>query len=315
MSYHHFVSAFHLAEFTSERARDGRLYVFDLDMKRRWRSSVNAIGGRKGYNAVRDVDGVGPEDIEGLLSRKYENTAAPILRAINDTHDLPADPELATLLQYIALLAANNPSRRGAMNDAQERALWFMAQQMVADPDAFDAIQADHKRAGVPILGEISFNDLKQLVETGQFSYQMPTLSHLRGLGNLVDDLSQHLYERSWSLLIATESLDFVVSDHPVSLEWMMGVQRGLRPGFASRETEVVIPLSKRTALLGVYARRAWRLRADTAVVAETNRRSVIGAGRFVYSADATFYFATGGGLCSSDRLLSDAAPQIPTDT
>lgn len=133
MPYHHYVSAFHLTEFTLERRREGKLWVFDLARLRRWKSTAGRVGGEQRYNEVQSVQGVAPGEVEAFLSTEYEGPAAPILRFINNTRTVPVGPDLGTLLRYVALLSANNPSRRGAMNDSQEQALRFMAGQLAAD--------------------------------------------------------------------------------------------------------------------------------------------------------------------------------------
>jgi hypothetical protein len=302
MAYHHYVSAFHLAEFTPERRREGMLWVFDRERGLRWRSAAGGVGGEQRYNEVQGVPGVSSGEIEAYLSTKYEGPAVSILRSINDTRTVPQGQDLATLLRYIALLSANNPSRRGAMNDAQEQALRFMAGGLFTGTGGFSEIQADLRRAGVPLLGDADVGELMQRVDAGTFSYQMSSTDHVRGLGNLVESLAELLGGRIWSLLIATEEPDFVIGDHPVSLEWQAGQGSEFPPGFGMPNTEVLIPLGRRTALLGLFGGSSRRLVADARVVAEANRRVVLRS-RFVYSATPAFMYAAGGDILSSDGL------------
>jgi hypothetical protein len=306
MPHHHYVSAFHLAEFTPERRREGKLWVFDLARRGRWKSTAGRVGGEQRYNEVQGVQGVAPGEVETFLSAEYEGPAAPIIRFINDTRTVPAGPDLATLLRYIALLSANNPSRRGAMNDSQEQALRFMAGELAVDPAGFGEIQADLRRAGVPVLGDNHVGELTQRMEAGTFSYQMSTTDHVRGLGSLVESLAGLLGERTWSLLIATEEPEFVIGDHPVSLEWKMEHRSEFPAAFAMRETEVLIPLGRSVALLGVFDGPSRRLVADARVVAEANRR-VLFRSRFVYSAMPAFTYAAGDEIASSDRIHQNA--------
>lgn len=304
MPYHHYVSAFHLAEFTPERRREGRLFVFDVSRGRRFRSTAGGVGGQQRYNEVQGVEGLGPESIERFLGPEYEIPAAPILRAVNNTGALPVGPDLTALLRYIALLSANNPSRRGAMNDAQEQALRFLAGGLLANPDEFSETQAELREAGVPVLGDADAGELARQLEADSFSYQMSSTDHVRGLGQLVESVAALLSLRTWSLLIATEAPEFVIGDHPVSLHWKAEHHSPFPPGFAMPETEVLIPLSRRIGLLGVFGGESRRLVADTPVVAEANRRILLRS-RYVYSAVPEFTFAAGNQILSSEGRFS----------
>jgi hypothetical protein len=316
MPYHHYIAAFHLAEFSSERERSGQLYVFDLEQSRTWRTTVSRAGGETGYNAVQGVPDLDPEAIEQLLGR-YETAAAPVLRSVNDTLMLPRGDELDALLQYVALLSANNPARRRAMNDTQEQMLYFMAKMMLGRPETFEAAQAECRRDGVPLIGEISYQQLQALVEDG-LSYSMPNVAHLRGMGNIVDFLVSMLQERTWSILIAPpEVSDFICGDRPVVLTWT--AERAARleaaaegemvppPGFAMPDTELIVPLGRRVTLVGVIGGDSRRLRGDQEIIGEANRRMLRHATRFVYSAEEHFTFRDPhGNLRDSSALLAE---------
>ena len=317
MPYHHYVSAFHLAEFTLERSRDGRLFVLDLENGRQWSTSVNRAGGEQGYNAVRGVAGLDPEAIERLIGH-HEAGAAPVLREVNDTLALPTGAAVDSLLQYVALLSANNPARRAAMNESQERMLFFMAQMLVSRPETFESAQAECRRDGVPLLGELSYEELCSLLESGRFSFAMSNLAHLRGLGNLVDAVASMLRERAWSLLVARpDAPDFISGDRPVVLTWTAEKSAELQalaqsepifpPGYLATQSEVVVPLGRRVALLGIFGGEARRIQAAPIVVAEVNRRALRHASRFVYSAEATFIYRNARDLiCDSSAFLQN---------
>lgn len=225
-----------------------------------------------------------------------------MLRAVNETLRLPRGRDLDVLLDYVAFLSVNNPARRGAMNDAQARMLFFMAQMMVARPETFEAAQAECRRDGVPLLADVGYDELRAALENGSFGYDMPTIAHVRGMGHAVDHLAALLRQRTWSLLIATPGApDFVCSEHPVPLTWT--VERGREllvagvewpnsfPGFGMSDSEVVVPLGCRVALVGVFGGTARRIAADARTVAEMDRRMLGQATRYPYSAEPTFTF------------------------
>ena len=269
---------------------------------------------RKRKQRLRIGGGLDSEAIEQLLSR-YEDAAAPILRTINDNLTLPEGDKLRALLYYVALIVANNPARRGGTNQTLERVLYFMAQMMLHGPATFEAAQAECRRDGVPLLGDVSYDELQEMVEGGGVFYEIPTIRHLQGLGVLVDSVASLLMDRDWSLLITPASApDFISCDRPVNLVWdvvnypdlMISGQPLPPPGFGMPKTQLVVPLGRRVTLLGTFESLPRRLRADLPLVAEINRRIVRHATRFVYSARAEFvYLNKEQRVCSSGELLA----------
>lgn len=321
MPYHHYVSAFHLAHFTAEPRRGRRAVIneLNLDTRRQYRTRVSRAGGEGAYNAVQGMSGLEPEAMEQLLERRYETAAAPVLRTVNETLVLPEGDGRRALLEYVALLSVNNPARRGAMNDAQERVLYSMAQMMIANPDTFEAVQARYRRDGVPLLGDVSYDELRAIVDRGSFEYTMPTVAHLRGMGNLVDHLVALLVERTWSLLIAPHGApEFICGDRPVVLTWTSERRRELElaaegqpifpPGFASPDTELIVPLGRCVALLGVFGGEPRRLLGDRDVVAEVNGRMLGHATRLVYSAEPMFIFRDDRNVIRESFVLLEAS-------
>ena len=325
MPYHHYVSAFHLAQFTTapHLGRNAKIYVLDLPKRALYRTAVKRAGGEGGYNAAQGIPGLGTEEMEALFERRYETPAAPVLRAVNETHRMPRPRDLAVLLDYFAFLSVNNPSRRGAMNDAQQQMLFYMAQMMVAHPETFEAVQVEYRRDGVPLLGDIPLDELRTTLENGTFRYDMPTTAHLRGMGQIVDALRRLLGQRVWSLLIASaDAPDFVCGDHPVVLTWTVErsramVARGAEwpatvPGFAMDDTEVVVPLGRRVSIVGTYGGTARRLVADAQNVSGVNRRMLDTATAYVYSAESTFLFWEPPSALQDSSVLIDTGLTRP---
>ena len=315
MPYHHYVSAFHLAEFTASRTRTSNIWVVDLEQRKRWKRLVTRAGGQNTYNGPPVVYG---ESVEALIGRRYEAPAAPVLRRVNDDLSVPEGEDMDALLNYVALVSFNGPSRRGAMNDAQEQALCFMAQMMVAHPETFEAAQAKCRRDGVPLLGAMSYEELKTALESGHFSYMMAPSAHTQAIAEGVAELSRMLNTRIWSLLVAGPAVpDFVCSDAPVALVWTVDNAHrspGLSPkdrwvpppGFLSEDSEVTVPLGRRTCLVGTYGGASRVQTVGVSHVAEANRRATAQAARFVFSSEETFVLLDAAGtVCGSERLIA----------
>jgi hypothetical protein len=113
---HHIVSAFHLAEFTDNRTRKGRLFVFDKNLGKTWSDSPDRVAWLKDFNMV-DVDGVDPMGVEKAFG-VLEGATAPILRASVDDRKMPTGDDLDVLLAYVALATLRVPQFRNILSGA-----------------------------------------------------------------------------------------------------------------------------------------------------------------------------------------------------
>ena len=287
MPYHHYVSAFHLAEFSARptrRRRRSPIWVHDLEAGRSWPTIAAKAGGETDYNAVQNVVGVSPEAAESWISESVEQRASDVLRTTVQTQDFPAPASWEVLLTYLALLKANNPARRGAMEDGQRQVLTFMAQMMVASPDTFERAQAECRRDGFPLLGNLSLDELRARLATGRIDHDVSTTAHVRGLPQHMALVRAFLSERPWSLLAAdADAPDFACGDRPVV-------------GLPSVDPEVVVPLGRRTCLISSVSVPAGRHPVGSGAVAEVNRRQRGAATRFVYSSEPSFTCAEAPG-------------------
>ncbi len=167
MPYHHYISAFHLAEFSINpvrKRRQSRIWVHDLSQGTTWTTSASKAGGEGDYNGIENVPGLGSQSVESLINEKVETPASSVVRQINTDLRLPIGEQWESMLAYIALLQANNPSRRAALEESQNQALTFMARMMPTKPETIPEVQAEFRRDGVPILGN---TPVKQLQDMG----------------------------------------------------------------------------------------------------------------------------------------------------
>lgn len=282
MAYHHYISAFHLAEFSLKPVRQmrrSRIWVHDLAQAKSWPTSAAKAGGQGDYNAVQDVPGLDAQAVESLISVEIEGPASSTIRQVNTDLRLPDGDKWEFLLTYLALVQANNPARRATVNESQNQALKLMARMMLASPETIEAAQAEFRGDGVPLLGDLPAEHLQEMAARG-FDHRAPATHHVRGLGQLVEAARAFLADRQWTLLVAPDGpLDFICGDHPVV-------------GLPSMALEVLIPLGRRTCLLSRREALPPRIEANPAIIAKANRRQLDHAGRFVYSSSQTFEVA-----------------------
>jgi hypothetical protein len=313
MPYHHYVPEFHLAAFTDDATADGYLWVHDMQEARHWRTLPRRAGGETGYNTI-NLPGMDANALEELIGR-IEGHLAPVVKEVSERLVLPSDDKLDLLIHYVALLSVRNPAVRRAMNDSQAQALRFMAMYMVNDPDNWEAAQLQYRRDGVPLLGELGMEEVRDMLDSGNFEYAMSNEAHLRGIGNRVDYMASLLRERTWSLLVSAPGVhDFVCSDKPSVLVWsgetaehlleLSSDEELMPPGYASEDSEISVPLSKRCALIGRYGGPSGVVYSDGHYAGEINRRTVGNANRFVYSPEEEFVFRNAAGILRPSAVL-----------
>lgn len=295
MAFHHFVSAFHLTEFSSSlKGRRSKIWTTDVDSGRQWQASVRKCAGAGNYNEAQGVENVRPEWVETIIATQIENVAAPIIRRLNQEGQLPDDEGQAALLRYLALLIANNPSRRRSVEQSQRTALRFMAQILIAEPERFEVARADVAKTGAPVLGGMTREEMIRAVESDAIEHEVPTSHHVRGLGSRIEMLTSALSDRHWLLFVSVS--DFIVGDDPIGIARQphVGAMKGdvSDLGFVDPRNILVVPLGRHRCLVGISSAVDSRVyRAGPRFTAEVNGLMVKQATRQVYSASRRFSF------------------------
>lgn len=158
------------------------------------------------------------------------------------------------------------------------------------------------KAKGLGDFSDTDYVEWKRVVDKGEFTQGMSRGQQFFLMMRSVERFYPFVAERKWHLQIATEeSGEFVCSDNPAALVWSdprWEEGRGA-PGFALRETDLTMPLTRRLALRGRFEGQNASLEVSRRIVATTNDRTMFLA-RQVYSASEDFPWLTTKGQVGS---------------
>ncbi len=282
---HHVVSAFHLAEFTRERARDGKLYVTDLAKQRSWRTSPNQASRRTDYNRI-DRDGFDPSIIEQRFA-ELESKCAPVLKRIVDDGALPTGDDFETLISYVALAGMRIPVVREMLfASVSGRTSDALLARSVDSPES-DQLLAD--------LGKDTWPTTEREIRefTGRNSKQF---DHNKAVALMCDAfyrIRPQIRRRYWQLHKAkSDAPDFICSDCPIEFVPMehpipSGVSHFDQPGLM-----LIFPLSRRLLLFSTLYPYTGPIRLSTEEVALANRMIAFSSNQ-IYSAEPDFVWLT----------------------
>jgi len=285
---HHYVPQAYLAAFTSTGEKDGQFYVLDVKAGHAFRTSPLNVGAQRDFNRV-EVDGHPPDAIESALA-PFEGNAVAAIRRVIDSEAFPNDSDWNLILNLLGLIAVRNPKMRGSFNDAREQVLRRVADLLASDEKVWNRNVAKARDAGESIIGEVSFEQVKQFVEEGKYKIEFHPEGNLRIEFKAFDELLPILGQRTWSVLVAPEGgPEFICSDHPVTVTWKQGHAGPV--GFGLRETEVFMPLGRRVGFYGVYETPLKPVvKCKPGQVATMNKRTAWNAERHVYSHHQNFF-------------------------
>jgi hypothetical protein len=147
----------------------------------------------------------------------------------------------------------------------------------------------------------------------GRYEPRMTTEGFIEGAMQMMTTILQYLHRRTWHVLVSerpTES--FVVSDHPVVLEWSDGRSSRYPPGHAHKNTDLTFPLSSQVALLGCY--EAFTVEPDMMpiYVSGINSRTINLARVFFATCEDRFILQDCGRIITAERFIEQLKKDNP---
>ncbi len=289
---HHFIPRFHLARFKSA---DEKIWVLDQASLKQWASPVDDVACCNNLYSV-DVPGHATDAFEKAFA-EVEGKAAEVIKNVLEMPRPPQPEEIEILANYLALLVVRVPGKRASIEKFVDRVYRDVAKLIVATEDRWTSTFAKARAAGAKAK-EVGYQQVKAFVESDAYAIKMGQNWHMQILSTQLDPMIQLLAARDWSICVsAGQQPEFICSDTPVSLEWIPAGAGPWPPGFGHRNTEVIVPLSTRVALVGRFSHRPSIIGANAHDVAAINSRTGRCAHRFLYSASTDFAWLmrTGG--------------------
>jgi hypothetical protein len=286
---HHILPVFYLAGFTDTGTRDGRIHVFDYFHHTRYSANPNRVANEREFYRMYEP-GTDPYEVERDLAR-VENECAPVLYRVVETGKFHGGEELGTILSLVALLHARGRVARERISMGIRQTMTQKIKAGEVTREQWETMVAAEIRAGVDLSSLPPFEELKGLIERGEWKPKAPEVLKVGLIPTMQKLIFNSIVDRTWSLARATPtSGGFICSDTPLS--WS-----DLPPSHPDASKEriddpniiVTFPLSKELALITRNDGRRGTYQAVAKVVSGVNSRTHLGSRGTLYSASEDF--------------------------
>jgi hypothetical protein len=306
---HHFVSQFYLAGFTSDGTQDGEIFSFDTHQRKVWKTVTKEIALERDFNAVPAEIGI-TDELEKQLST-FEDQAAPVFRRIRELKAIPEGDDFSYLINFIALVGVRRPSMRKQIDSLQTEILRTHLKIYLSSPETWKDYCERAKQDGLTGIEDLSYEDARKTLLGQEWNIRShPSYFHPIEF-EILDGLIKLLARRDWSLVIAPSDTHFITSDQPVNLIWTFtGKKPFFGPGYASKNSMVIFPVSKELCLLGKFHAANVTKEAQRILVATANSIVMMHCARFAYSPTERFHcLKEDMSIAKSDIFFSGSAP------
>jgi Protein of unknown function (DUF4238) len=254
---HHHATRSYLKGFTKSQANNGKLCVYDVERDKVYETSPRNVAVQTDYNRIADPPaGRGQFEAEHVLS-VVERQGIDVIRDIEASNALPTSPvDAHALFMFLGLLMMQAPQSRASF-----------ARFLVREEQARSTPEEPPRTLTRDALIVTSIAGIPEVAEA--------------------------LMPRHWSLVTTDDEHPLVVTDSPISLEWVRGADQpgGIR--LADTRTVITVPLTRRVGLVGIY-QRGLPATLGLAGALLLNFHSLRGASRFV---------ASSNGACAHEGL------------
>jgi len=273
----------------------------------RWQGSPASIGFENDLYWPDDLqDGQDPEVYERQFS-EFESKALPVIKRLLESGAMPTDEEeLGILYNFIAFQFVRTPDARRTVAGPRVQTARIIIDLLENNRNLYEG---EMRRLGGN-LDEFTFERFQQA--KGSYEVKLTTEGFLEGAMAMMDGVLNYVHRRKWTVLVSERPGEsFVVSDHPVVLEWSEPRDRRFAPGHAHIETELTLPLSAHVALIGCYTPFELNWRRMAFYVSGVNSRTIDRARVFVAARESEFILQSNGAIISSaefiEQLVVDA--------
>lgn len=251
---HHFVPQCYLRGFARS---DGQLFALDIRKRKGYFTSPVNLCKQRDFNRV-DAEGINPDLLEVELGKKFESGLGPALRRVCAARSGNQRDDWVYVLNFIALMAARNPTVRSRLREFKTQLLEMLAEAHLSSKQRWeDSIRAMRRDGSMPSdLNVPRYEQMKSFVEEKRYILKFPHGQDIPAEFVGMNGVLQVLGKRRWNFVAAPkDSPGFITTDHPVCLMHSDGSPATLhRPvGHAVAETTVIFPVCNRLAVLGRF--------------------------------------------------------------
>jgi hypothetical protein len=290
---HHFIPQFYLRGFSDAAdKRKAQVFVFDQSTRKSFRTLVRNIGARRNFFRI-EVEGFDPNHVEDGMA-EIEGEIAPRLAEVIETKSFPSDDHFASVILLMGNVAVRNPRFRAMLENLHIKIASGMMRMALQDKDRYEDSIRQAREDGVPIRGDLSYQDMKAFIDSGSYKIAIDQ-TYLIGLElDAVPTVVEQLARRSWAFASTPAGSTFTTCDDPVVLAWADGKdRRPYSPGFGLAGTIVMFPISPELALIGLFMKQPPNLSFRRDQVAGMNTSMAKNATKQLYSRDGEFELHT----------------------
>lgn len=298
---HHYTPVLYLKKFTDAA---GALHVVNRQSGSRFETSPDGIGFERNLYWPDDLqEGDDPELYEKQF-REFEGNAAPVIHEVVERCEMPTDEDkLQLLFNFIAFQYVRTPSARRLVAAPRERTARIIIDLLENSKELYES----HMRQAGYSLEEHPWEKFRQ--GKGKYEPQLTTEGFIEGAMMMMNAILKWLHQRTWTVICSDRPREsFVVSDHPVVLEWSDGKARRLPPGHAHVNTELSFPLGSHVALLGTWEPFEPNPASVPLYVSGINSRTISRSRVFVAACEDAFILQQDGKIVTSDRFIEELA-------
>ena len=293
---HHYVPQSYLRGFADGISRKARILTYDLEDLTSFKTLVRNVAAQRDFNRLEGVDGLDPNALEERYAI-LEGHSAVAVQNIVKTEAFVGDDRMY-VLNLMALLVIRNPRMRDNWSDFMSRLYKMTAEVTFSKKEIWEATKRDMEAKGYKPEKDVSYEDLRDFVNGGEYDIVTDRLMHIRLELDTWEKVIHLLSARKWRLGILPDNVpDLITCDHPVSLISL--VERpdtllGNALGYGMADTAVVFPLTRRVSLWGTFEGKDETKGVGWLQAAMNNSHALRNAERQIYAYDEGFQFMWG---------------------
>jgi hypothetical protein len=282
----HFVPQAYLKRFTNTGRKNGTLSVYDFLRDREFSCKPAQVAHMNAYYRLQDglYDNVDPDCVDETLDRTIP-AFDKLIEEIIQSKRISTPVELKNSLEmHVAFLMARHPESRKSLQSMFDVAIKEHAlTQMHTAPESLQKVVEE---VGIHDGLKVEFNDdyFKANIFEAAASY------------------CASLQERTWQLVECAEGTSFATSDRPVCL---MNLKNGANTRLIDLCSTVILSLSKRFAVLGVYDARQGFAQLTVRQTGLLNSRIIERARSQVYFDDKFVWLNKKSQIASKKQFIS----------
>jgi hypothetical protein len=210
------------------------------------------------------------------------------LRSIIQSGRLPTGEAFDVFLNFVALMAARVPHIRNTLNGFVDGVAKKMNWYYFGAPDGKDRLRAALAKQGHEMTDE-EYAGMAEMHGKDAYDVKFDQNTMLGYTLKIGAQLVPMLAQRHWSLYVAANTApDLITSDLPVLLTWTIDDSGPIPPGFATPNTRLSFPLSRRILAVSSFEGQP-RIDAMPADLVTDCNGFAFATGSQVYSSDQEF--------------------------